>query len=216
MQEGVFVGAEMAADLLKTFPEYTLILLDDEDCAIGASQTIPVAWDGTVAGLPTGWTGAIRNGFHLRKQGGTATALCALGLTVDPQHRGRGLSSILLRAMRRLADKGLTKLIVPVRPTLKSHYPLIPMHRYVQWRTVEGEALDPWIRTHEQLGARGLGVAARSMTVVGTVDQWEDWSGMAFPETGKYVVPGALAPVQIDRDKDVGRYVEANFWMLHP
>ena len=39
---------------------------------------------------------------------------------------------------------------------------------------------------------------------------------MAFPDSGEYVVEGALVPVEIDRDADVGRYVEPNVWMRHP
>jgi hypothetical protein len=39
---------------------------------------------------------------------------------------------------------------------------------------------------------------------------------MKFPQTGDYVVPGALVPVQIDRERDQGIYVEPNVWMVHP
>jgi hypothetical protein len=38
---------------------------------------------------------------------------------------------------------------------------------------------------------------------------------MVFPETGDYVVPGALVPVRIDREADEGRYGEPNLWMRH-
>jgi hypothetical protein len=38
---------------------------------------------------------------------------------------------------------------------------------------------------------------------------------MAFPESGSYVVEGALVPVEIDRTRDVGSYVEPNVWMRH-
>jgi len=38
---------------------------------------------------------------------------------------------------------------------------------------------------------------------------------MAFPDSGSYVVEGALVPVEIDRGKGVGRYVEPNVWMRH-
>jgi hypothetical protein len=38
---------------------------------------------------------------------------------------------------------------------------------------------------------------------------------MAFPESGQYVVEGALVPVEIDRERDRGLYVEPNVWMLH-
>jgi hypothetical protein len=39
---------------------------------------------------------------------------------------------------------------------------------------------------------------------------------MAFPETGPYVIPEALVPVEIDRERDLGRYVEPNVWVRHP
>ena len=38
---------------------------------------------------------------------------------------------------------------------------------------------------------------------------------MAFPESGDYVVPGALQPVAVDRERDVGRYEEPNVWVRH-
>ena len=39
---------------------------------------------------------------------------------------------------------------------------------------------------------------------------------MAFPESGEYVVPGALEPIRIDRERDLGLYDEPNIWMRHP
>ena len=53
------------------------------------------------------------------------------------------------------------------------------------------------------------------MLVTGSVDEWEAWTGMAFPVTGQYVVPGACAPVDIDRDADVGTYNDPNIWIIH-
>ena len=53
------------------------------------------------------------------------------------------------------------------------------------------------------------------MTITGTVSEWEAWTGMPFPDSGEYVVPGALVPVSIDRELDRGRYVEPNVWVLH-
>ena len=45
--------------------------------------------------------------------------------------------------------------------------------------------------------------------------EWEMWAAMRFPDSGPYVIPGALAPVVIDREADVGTYVEPNVWMVH-
>ncbi len=53
------------------------------------------------------------------------------------------------------------------------------------------------------------------MYMEGSVADWEAWTGMRFPESGQYVVPGALNPVTIDREADQGRYIEPNVWMLH-
>jgi hypothetical protein len=42
-----------------------------------------------------------------------------------------------------------------------------------------------------------------------------DWTRMAFPQSGSYVVPQALDLVEIDRDRDAGTYRETNLWMRH-
>jgi len=110
---------------------------------------------------------------------------------------------------------GLDRLVVPLRPTLKSHYPLTPMDRYVRWRNEDGLPLDPWLRLHVRAGGSVLGVCPDAYRVEGTVAQWEEWTGMRLPESGEYIVPGALAPIEVDADADRVRYVEANVWVAH-
>jgi hypothetical protein len=114
------------------------------------------------------------------------------------------------------ARRGYASLIAPVRPNQKSLYPLTPMERYVTWRRPDGLPRDAWLRVHERLGASILKVAEHSMRISGTVEEWERWTGLAFPESGAYVVTGALCPVTIDRDADLGLYLEPNVWMRHP
>ncbi len=109
----------------------------------------------------------------------------------------------------------LTDLIAPVRPTLKSLYPLTPMERYVEWTRPDGTAFDPWVRVHQRLGAEQLQVAPGAMTVRGKVADWEDWTGMSFPESGPYIVGGALQPISIDCEADLGYYADPNVWMRH-
>ena len=43
---------------------------------------------------------------------------------------------------------------VPVRPTLKSQYPLAPIERYIHWLRDDGSNFDPWIRMQERTGAK--------------------------------------------------------------
>jgi hypothetical protein len=38
---------------------------------------------------------------------------------------------------------------------------------------------------------------------------------MVFPESGRYVIPGGLAPLSVDRGEDIGRYWEPNVWMIN-
>jgi GNAT superfamily N-acetyltransferase len=146
----------------------------------------------------------------------TPTVLCALGITIAPECRGQGLSRRMIERMAEIGrDHGLDTLIAPVRPTLKHRYPLTPIERYLSWRRQDGTHLDPWLRTHERLGADIVKVASESVVITGTVAEWEEWTEMAFPESGTYVVPGALVPIEIDGDGDEGVYVEPNVWMVH-
>ena len=198
----------------REFPDLQLVLYDDDsDTLVGRGQTIPFRWDGTFEDLPNGVDGVVRRVFEA---GGEPTTLSALVAVVDPRYQGRGLSILVIESMRRVAaEHGLDALVAPVRPTLKASHPLIPMENYLGWRRADGQLFDPWLRVHERLGGEILGVCPGSLVVEGSVADWEEWTGMAFPGSGSYVVEGALVPVEVDRDKDVGRYVEPNVWMRH-
>jgi GNAT superfamily N-acetyltransferase len=186
----------------------------DELAALGVS--IPFAWDGTLAGLPAGWDAVVEQGVGDLDEGRRPTALSALSVTVAPDRRGQGLSRLVVRGLKAAATRaGLGALLAPVRPSGKSAYPLTPMERYVRWARPDGAPFDPWLRTHWRLGGEVLGVCPASMEITAEVATWEAWTGLAFPETGPYVVPGALVPVAIDRERDLGRYLEPNVWLRH-
>jgi hypothetical protein len=44
--------------------------------------------------------------------------------------------------------------------------------------------------------------------VSGTAEEWASWTGVEMPTAGPHLSPGALVPVEIDAERDVGRYVE--------
>ena len=137
-------------------------------------------------------------------------------IVVEPGHFGRGLSAACVGIMRGIAaDHGLPSLVAPVRPTEKPRYPLIPMDDYAGWRRTDGSLFDPWLGVHERLGGIGARIAPESMTVRGTVAEWETWTGLSMPQTGTNVVPGGLVPVEIDRERVAGVYLEPNCWMVH-
>jgi hypothetical protein len=65
------------------------------------------------------------------------------------------------------------------------------------------------------MGATVLAPASWSMVITGTIAEWESWTDMVFPEAGRYVVPGALGLVDINRAEDSGTYIEENLWAQH-
>jgi hypothetical protein len=67
----------------------------------------------------------------------------------------------------------------------------------------------------ERLGAAVLKPEPHSLRITVTVAEWEEWTEMAFPESGKYRFPRGLASVAIDREAKSGSYWEPNVWMRH-
>ena len=114
------------------------------------------------------------------------------------------------------AVAGLGSMVAPVRPTLKAAYPLQDFATYCAWRRADGTPFDPWLRTHEAMGATIIGPAMASQTITGTLEQWQRWTGMRFPASACYAIPGALAPLDIDLAADTGICLEPNLWMEHP
>jgi hypothetical protein len=47
-------------------------------------------------------------------------------------------------------------------------------------------------------------VAAGSRQWIGSVLDWEAWSGLAFPSSGEYTIPDGLNILSIDRERDLG------------
>jgi hypothetical protein len=192
-------------------PDFQFHVLEGERL-LARARSIPIRWDGTVGDLPAGIDGAIARGFD---EGG-ANVLCALVIMVPRAEQGRGASRAALEAMVEIAKRNeLEALIAPVRPSWKERYPLVPIERYARWRREDGLLFDPWMRVHERLGAETLKPEPRSLRITGSVAEWEEWTQMAFPESGDYVFPGGLQTVRIDRERDVGRYWEPNVWMRH-
>lgn len=202
--------------LFTDFPEFQIVVCDSEDRVLSGGNTIPFSWNGTPEGLPAGWDTVLEQGFREREQQVRPTTLSALLAIVVREYQGQGLSGLLLNAMRAVAaGHGLDALVAPVRPTLKSRYPYVPMEDYVGWTREDGKPFDPWLRVHASLGATILRVAPCSMTITGRISDWEEWTGMSFRESGEYVVPGALQPVSMNLEKDFGVYEEPNVWMRH-
>jgi hypothetical protein len=75
------------------FPEWNLTLVDTEQNPVAAGWGIPVRWDGTIAGLPSGYTDATIRAVEGREQGIAADTLVICGAVVAGRLKGRGLAS---------------------------------------------------------------------------------------------------------------------------
>ncbi|HEV8641649.1 MAG TPA: GNAT family N-acetyltransferase [Methylomirabilota bacterium] len=201
--------------LFTTFADFQLLLCEGQR-VLAVGHAVPFVWDGRPQDLPESIAGVLENAVSAREGGRSPTALSALA-AISGEDQGRGLGGEIVKSMSAVARQhGLGALVAPVRPTLKARYALTPMERYVRWTRGDGAPLDPWIRAHWRLGGEIVRVAPRTLVIVGTVAQWEEWTEMVFPDSGPYIVPGALQPVVVDRERDEGRYEDPNVWMHHP
>jgi GNAT superfamily N-acetyltransferase len=197
--------------IIKRFPEFQ-VLCRLHAQYVAVANAAPMYWNGDTDSLPSGFDHALQ---AIMESPRSPNTLCGLAVVVAPSYHGRNISTFMLKSLKALAaDHGFKHLILPVRPTLKSQHPDIPMEQYLTWQK-NGEPFDPWLRVHHRLGGRVLKVAPSSMVVTGTVSQWEQWTGLRFNGNERYSVPGGLDPVTIDIGNDTGTYRESNVWVVH-
>lgn len=202
--------------LFECFPEYQFSL-ESYGEIIGTGNCLPFRWDEDFEALPeSGWDGIFEKAMKDKAKGIKPNTLNGLQIAVNKNHQGKGVSSLVLKEMAAIAKaKRFQYVTIPVRPSLKSQYPLTPIDHYIKWRREDGLPFDPWLRVHERFGGKVVKVCHESMRIPGSIKDWEQWTGLRFFESGDYIVEGALNPVHIDLEKDLGLYIEPNVWVLH-
>ena len=197
------------------FPEFQVVLLGDGE-PVAAGWGVPVDWDGSPADLPAGYTDTLRRAVRGRETGVAPNTLVVCAAVVLPSHGRTGLAAELLTVLRDLpAASKLGDVLAPVRPTNKVRYPLTPIDTYATWTRADGLPFDPWLRTHVRVGGTVIATAPCSQTYTAAVARWEEWAAMPLPSTGQYLVPDGLAPLRVDRKRDMGTMVESNIWVQH-
>ncbi len=212
------IADEYWGRLFEYFSEYQFGLLDESNQRAAAmGNSVPLRWEGSLSDLPEqGWDWAFQQASEDHQAGREPNIHCAIQVAIDPAYRSRGLSSPMVQAMRAIGKaRGFHRLIAPVRPSQKTAYPLSDVDHYVAWTDAQGLPFDAWLRVHVRLDAKIVKVCHQSMTIAGTLDDWHSWTGLAFPESGAYIVPGALNPVDVDVKAGRGLYIEPNVWMVH-
>ena len=207
---------------LDHYREFGLVAVDSAqpDRPVARAFSVPFAFgDGTKGReeLPDGgWDAVIRWADQDRRAGRPATAVSALEIMVAPRLQRRGISRLMLTALRDNARRlGFADLYAPLRPTDKHREPLTPFADYVARRREDGSPHDSWVRTHVRAGARIVKVAHCSMVVAGTIAEWSRWTGLSFTASGPAIVPGALSPIHVSLEQDHAVYVEPNLWVHH-
>ncbi len=198
------------------FAEYNLVLLDAVGQLTAAGWAVPLSWNGEVTDLPSGYTDALRRAVMDHETSAPVNTLVICAGIVHPQQTRQGVAKELVGALCNLcADTPLTRVIAPVRPTLKHLYPLTPIETFARWVGPDNLPLDPWIRSHVRMGGQIIAMAPHSQTMIGSIEQWETWTGRQYPSTGHYIIPQGLSPLYIDREQNLGRYTEPNVWIQH-
>lgn len=194
--------------------DFILLLTDRNGLLVGAGFTVPVFWSGELEDVLSSIEIIVETG--LESKGKPVNTLIPVAAIVDKRFRGENISAEILKQMKLKAiEHGLSNLIVPVRPTWKTRYPMQSIESYATWKNKDGLLYDPWLRTHQRLGATIMKCVDSTLKIEGRIQDWEKWTGMIFPESGEYIVKHALRPVQIDVESDLGVYHEPNVWMQH-
>lgn len=198
------------------FPTFDILLLDAGRVAAGG-WGVPFYLDGDDTDLPAGYDATLLRAVDDHEAGRMPNSFSFMAAAVHPEYDKQGLAQEVLNVLSdRARSAGIERIFAPIRPTWKHRYPQVPMDRYATWTRSDGSSIDPWIRTHQRMGARIVRTARNSMVIPGSVAEWEQWADMLFPESGDYVVPDALNLVRVDLDADLVTYREENLWMEHP
>jgi len=205
---------ELYANLLEEYPEYQLCLVDEQTgYPVAVFNSVPLCYKGDGDLPQEGWDWVVETGASPK---GPHNVLGGLAMSIPAVHRAKGYGRKMLQAMRELAQsKGLHTVLAAVRPSSKSAHPWVGIDDYITWRDDRGQAFDPWLRSHLNSGGKLVGPCRRSMVVDEPVAFWETWSRQTFDRSGFYALDGALVPLDIDLDHDIGRYEEPNVWVTY-
>jgi GNAT superfamily N-acetyltransferase len=207
---------ELYASLLEEYADYQLCLVDEErGYPVAVANCVPLECSGPDDLPPEGWDWVVERAAEGLKTG-RVNMLGALAISVPEIYRSRGYARLMIRALLELAEKkGLNGLVAPVRPSLKANHPNVSINDYITWTDGSGRPYDPWIRSHLACGGKVVRPCERSMVVHEHVGFWESWSKQKFERSGHYKLEGALVPVEIDLEHNIGRYEEPNVWVAY-
>jgi GNAT superfamily N-acetyltransferase len=202
--------------MIEYYAEYQLLLVDNDEI-LSIITTVPLSYEGIISSLPDkGWDWVVQKSVEDYENNRKPTLLAGIQIVINPDFQGKGLSYAAVSEMSAHAKRfGFSQLLIPVRPSEKYKFPLIPIDDYLKWHNEKAYSMDPWIRVHEKLGGKVLNICYEAMRITGTIEEWEEWTGQSFPISGNYIIEKGLVPLKINIEEKQGYYIEPNVWVLH-
>ena len=88
--------------LFSTFVEYQVLLLDENNKLMAYGHTMPIYWDQKLIDIPDNLKTLIENGVESINKGIKPNILLALAAVVSPEYKNSGLSTEIVKAMKKL------------------------------------------------------------------------------------------------------------------
>ncbi len=170
------------------FPQYDVLLLG-QGRVVAGGWGVPFAFDADALDLPGGYDDALVRAVEDPEADRAPTALRPRSDRVQlhgrrrppgPRPSGSGPAGA-----HRAGQPGPRE---RDRPRLRPHPSDLeePLPHGVDgplrtWTRPDGLCIDPWIRTHQRMGASIIGPAPDSMVIPGTVGEWESCADIPFP-----------------------------------
>ncbi|MCK4258834.1 MAG: amino acid adenylation domain-containing protein, partial [Halanaerobiales bacterium] len=202
--------------IMVEFSKYQVLLLNNKDEVVAVGNVMPIYWDGTVENLPEGWDSAVEKGFRDAANNVEPNTLLVLAGVVGEKYQNQGLGTLIIKAFKTIAHGfNLDQVLIPVRPTGKAQHPEMTFEKWCKEKRSDGLSKDNWIRIHERLGGKVLGIATESQYISGTVEEWKEWTGMKFSQSGEYFTKDSLQSIKIDLSRGIGEYYDPCIWVEH-
>lgn len=188
------IGSSLYGVATAAYPELTVVATDDDGSVIahGQATAFRLNLDGRRELPDTGWDQVLMWVSSDLRDGVEPDVASALEVSVHPGWQGRGMSRLILTAMRDAARaRGFNTLLAPVRPSHKHLEPATPMSEYARRAREDGLPEDPWLRIHVRAGGVIEKIAPASMIVASSLADWREWTGLPFDVDGPVEVPHA-------------------------
>src|SRR3546814_6613789 len=111
--------------------DHHLCIVDRErDYGVAAANTVPLYTPNPYDLPETGWDWILKTAYETMDR--EPNVLCGIAISVSSTWRGKGIARIMIEAMRDLCvEKGLQRLILPVRPSGKHRFPKVAIDDYI-------------------------------------------------------------------------------------